>query len=546
MEIMITAMLIFLTQTGFAMLETGFVRRRNATDVVMKALCIFSGTILMFCLLDHFLALVPDESFVLFSLLFCALTAKIAASAMAERAKILPCCLFGIFIGVIVFPLSEHWVWGAGWLQYLGFHDFAGGTAVHVLGGTAALLGAWLLGPRLGKYDRLGKPRVIKGHNVALSAIGVALLWFSWFGFSFGFVLWRADGAATHMLSDIFVHLSLASASSTMVALMLTWMRYKKPDATITLNGVLAGLVGITAGCDVVSASESVWIGMLAGVIAVLGIEWIDKRLNVDDPIGVVGVHALGGAVGTIALGLFARDGGLLHGGGFRLLGVQLLGVGVVIVWAGALSFLAYKLLDALLGFRITQEEELAEIELSVPSPPDGYTWAEYPFLTRLDWSESVQQGEVGYDQRIGVDQAVPTVDLRTSVAACKMTRIDIVTKPNRLDELKTAMNLLGITGMTVCTVMGYGMQRGATQFYRGVEIEATLLPKIKLEIVVCKVPVRAVVEAAKQTLYTGNIGDGKIFVYDVENVVKIRTGEEGYEALQDSDQDVHVFDDSK
>ena len=560
--VLVAAALVFFMQAGFAMVETGLTRAKNAGNIIMKNMMDFSiGTILywffgfgiMFAGSSAFIggldflsrgaytdilpAGVPKFAFLIFQTVFCATAATIVSGAMAERTNFLAYCIYSAVISGVIYPISGHWIWGGGWLADLGFHDFAGSTAVHMVGGVAALIGAMILGPRIGKYDKNKKSRAILGHSLPLAALGVFILWFCWFGFNGGSTV-SADGdEALTAMGHIFVTTNLAAAVAALTVLIVTWIRYKKPDVSMTLNGALAGLVGITAGCDVVNPVGAALIGLIAGVLVFVGIEFVDKVLHVDDPVGAVGVHGICGAAGTLMVGLFAIDGGLFYGGGFKMLGVQAVGVGAVIAWVAVTMTIVFIILKKTIGLRVSKEEEITGLDICEHGLESAY--GDFSIIDRsgLDLLTDGAGAEFIPSGKVPMDAAVP-VALRTATAPMasdvKMTKIEIIIKQNKFEALKEAMDQIGITGMTVTQVLGYGIQGGRTEYYRGIKMETTLLPKIKVEIVVSKVPVSQVVDTAKKVLYTGNIGDGKIFIYNTENVIKIRTGEEGVDALQD------------
>ncbi len=558
--VLVAAALVFFMQAGFAMVETGFTRAKNAGNIIMKNLmdfCIgtpvywligfglmFGGNSLLIGGLDLFTqgsysALLPEGvpfyAYFIFQTVFCATAATIVSGAMAERTKFISYCIYSAIISAVIYPISGHWIWGGGWLAQLGFHDFAGSTAVHMVGGVAALIGAKMLGPRIGKYDKNGKPKAILGHSLTLGALGVFILWFCWFGFNGGSTVSATGDDVLASMGSIFFTTNLAAALATCTVMLITWIRYKKPDISMTLNGALAGLVAITAGCDMVDPFGAACIGILAGFVVVFGIEFVDRVLKIDDPVGAVGVHGLCGATGTLLTGLFSTSQGVFYGHGFAFLGVQALGVASVIAWVAVTMTIVFWALKKTIGLRCSQEEELAGLDVTEHGLAASYA----------DFMPTIHTGEGAHEAAAiamatgaaDPDAAVP-VEVKTSAGGpagdVKMTKIEIVMKQSKFEELKAAMNEIGITGMTVTSVLGCGMQKGRPEYYRGVAVDMTLLPKIMVEIVVCKVPVRAVVDTAKRVLYTGHIGDGKIFVYDVENVVKVRTGEEGYDALQD------------
>ncbi len=555
--VLIGAALVFFMQAGFAMVETGFTRAKNAGNIIMKNLmdfCIgtpifwlvgfgimfgsgngFFGAIDFFTKADYSAITpsgVPFYAFLIFQTVFCATSATIVSGAMAERTKFISYCLYSLMISLFVYPISGHWIWGGGWLAQAGFHDFAGSTAVHMVGGCAALIGAKILGPRIGKYTKEGKPRAIPGHSLTLGALGVFILWFCWFGFN-GCSTVSMEGDAIVTAGSVFVTTNLATACATCATMLFTWIRYKKPDVSMTLNGSLAGLVAITAGCDVVSPVGAAVIGIVAGIAVVLVIEFVDKGLKIDDPVGAVGVHGACGLLGTLMTGIFALDGGLFYGGGFHMLGVQCLGVISVLAWVAITMTIIFVVLDKTIGLRVSEKEEI----LGLDATEHGLTSAYADFLPASPNMADYVDTANNKTTVVPVEEAIP-VQVKSSTAQAasdiKLTKIEILTKQAKFEELKLAMNEIGVTGMTVTQVLGCGMQKGATEYYRGIPVEMQLLPKIQVEVVVAKVPVEKVIETAKKALYTGHIGDGKIFIYHVEDVIKVRTGETGVEALQD------------
>lgn len=547
--VLVGAALVFFMQAGFAMVETGFTRAKNAGNIIMKNLidfCIgtpvfwlvgfglmFGGTSSLVGSIggiaseaNYGASMLPDGvpffAFLIFQTVFCATAATIVSGAMAERTKFSSYCLYSFIISLFVYPISGHWVWGGGWLSQLGFHDFAGSAAVHMVGGVAALIGAKFLGPRIGKYGKNGEAKAIPGHSLTLGALGVFILWFCWFGFN-GASTVSMEGSAAETAAKIFVTTNLAAAVSTCVVMAITWIRYRKPDVSMTLNGTLAGLVTITAGCDTVSPVSAAIIGALAGFVVVFGIEFIDQKLKIDDPVGAVGVHGLNGLLGTICVGLFS-DGsgteglGLFLGGGVSLLGVQLLGAVAIIAWVAVTMTIVFAVIKKTIGLRVSREEELAGLDIMEHGLENSYAG----FLTQDD----AVPGQ-------SVPAAVQT-SAKADGAGHPLTKISIVTRRNKLEELMKALHEIGVTGMTISEVLGCGVQKGDVEYYRGVKMDVKLLPKVKIEIVVSEIPVDLVVETARRVLYTGQYGDGKIFVYEVENAVKIRTGEDGIAALQD------------
>lgn len=552
------AALVFFMQAGFAMVETGLTRAKNAGNIIMKNLMDFCiGTVVFWFIgfglmfggdgaliggLDFFIqgdysSSIPTFAFVIFQTVFCATAATIVSGAMAERTKFSSYCVYSLIISAIIYPISGHWIWGGGFLSQLGFHDFAGSTAVHMVGGIAALVGATILGPRIGKYSNDGKAHAIPGHNLTVAALGVFILWFAWFGFNGSSTVSMTGDQTIVTASKIFMTTNIAASVSTCVVLIITWIRYKKPDVSMTLNGSLAGLVAITASCDLVSPVGACFIGIFAGFAVVFAVEFIEKKLKVDDPVGAISVHGVCGALGTILTGFFATEGGLFYGGGFKLLGTQILGVICVIAWVAITMTIVFTLIKKTIGLRVSQEEELEGLDKKEHGLescyPDFMAVASSYSGIALNQITSSTSTEITTTDNI---DTVPVV-YNTSNNNAKFTKVVILTKQDRFDRLNAALDNLGITGMTVTNVLGYGMQKGSTDYYRGIPLdEVTLLPQLKVEIVVCKIPVDTLVKVIKKALYTGKIGDGKIFVQDVENVIKIRTNEEGYDALQDDD----------
>ena len=553
--VLLGAALVFFMQAGFAMVETGFTRAKNAGNIIMKNLMDFAigtplfwltGFGIMFGGAGAFIggfdplvrgdysgilpAGVPLPAYLIFQTVFCATAATIVSGAMAERTKFISYCIYSAVISAVVYPVSGHWIWGGGWLARMGFHDFAGSTAVHMCGGAAALIGARVLGPRMGKYTEDGKPNAILGHSLTLGALGVFILWFCWFGFNGCSTVAMDSDAAVYSAGNIFVTTNLAAATATVATMIITWLRYRKPDISMTLNGSLAGLVAITAGCDMVSPAGAFFIGLIAAFVVVFGIEFIDKVCKIDDPVGAIGVHGMCGAAGTLLTGVFAVDGGLAYGGGFSFLGIQLLGVVSVIRWVSVTMIITFRVLKHTIGLRASEEEETKGLDVTEHNLASSYA----------DFMPMVFMGkakEGAADTGVPVEKAVPVEHYPSAKpvsASVKLSKVVVIFNQSRFTALKDALTELGVTGMTITQVMGCGTQKGHVNYYRGIKVEeAALLPKMKLEVVVSKVPVEDVLETARKALYTGNIGDGKIFVYEVENVVKVRTGEQGYDALQ-------------
>ncbi len=546
--VLLGAVLVFFMQAGFAMVETGFTRAKNAGNIIMKNLMDFALGTLVFWLIgfgimfagdgalfggfdffirDDYSSTIPSPAFIIFQTVFCATAATIVSGAMAERTKFSAYCIYSIVISAFIYPISGHWIWGGGWLSQLGFHDFAGSTAVHMVGGVSALIGAKILGPRIGKYSKSGKAKAIPGHSLTLGALGVFILWFCWFGFNGCSTVSMTGDDSILSAASIFVTTNIAAATATTATMIITWIRYKKPDVSMTLNGSLAGLVAITAGCDAVSPAGAFFIGLIAAFVLVFAVEFIEKVLKIDDPVGAIAVHGACGATGTILTGLFALEGGVFYGGGFRMLGIQTLGVVSVIAWVAVTITIVFIVIKKTVGLRVSRAEELVGLDIEEHGLVSSYA----DFMTvpsGADFRPNTEMAEVP------VDVAIPVS--KTSRPGAKMTKVVIVTKQRKFEALKEALDQIGITGMTVTQVLGCGMQKGGNEFYRGTQVETTLLPKIKVEIVICKVPLELIVDTVKKALYTGNIGDGKIFIYDIENVIKVRTGEEGYDALQDEE----------
>ena len=553
--------LVFFMQAGFSLCEAGFIRAKNTGNILMKNLMDFCigtpafwlvGFRLMFGkgsgIIGSFDPLIRGEysqalpsgvplwAFAIFQTVFCSTSATIVSGAMAERTKFSAYCIYSAAISLLIYPVSGHWIWGGGWLSQMGFHDFAGSTAVHMVGGICAMIGAKILGPRIGKYDKNGKPQAILGHNLTFAALGVFILWFCWFGFNGASTVGMDSDALIETAGRVFFNTNLAAAVACCAALIFTWIRYKKPDVSMTYNAALAGLVGITAGCDAVDAVGAAVIGVVCGILIVLAIEFFDKIAKIDDPVGAVSVHCVCGAAGTVLTGLFATgettEAGLFYGGGAHFLGIQVLGVLAVAAYVAVVITIVFLAIKHTIGLRVKPEEELAGLDVSehgLFTAYAGFSMLPDTIAEDVDTNTVFAMGDVPEAEAVPV-KTVPAFEEGTP----KFTKVEIVCKESKLEALKAAMMNLGITGMTVSHVLGCGVQKGKPEYYRGVQIEANLLPKIQVEIVVSKVPVRSVIETAKKVLYTGHIGDGKIFVYDVENVVKIRTGEEGFDALQD------------
>lgn len=569
---LIGAALVFWMQAGFAMVETGFTRAKNAGNIIMKNLMDFCIGTIVFSLLGYtimmgedtlggliglpnlnmwvnfkdFIASPADGSFTgastfVFNLVFCATTATIVSGAMAERTKFSAYCIYSAVISLFIYPIEAHWVWGGGWLAQLGFHDYAGSCAIHMVGGFAALVGAICLGPRLGKYVKDDKGKVIKvnaipGHSITLGALGVFILWLGWYGFN------GAAATSASELSSIFMTTTIAPAAATVTTMIFTWIKNGKPDVSMCLNASLAGLVAITAGCDALDALGASIVGIIAGIVVVIVVEALDLKLHIDDPVGAVGVHCANGIWGTIAVGLLANPdapaglSGLLYTGSASLLGIQLIGVTAIAVYSVVVMLVVFKAIDKCGGLRTSVEDEIIGLDISEHGLPSSYP--DFAPAVNKYSSYAQESGITAVTGDIPAAEAVPikAVPSFSDSTQPKFTKVEIICKESKFDTLKNEMSKLGITGMTISHVLGCGVQGGRPEYYRGVPLETNLLPKVQVDIVVSKVPVRSVIETAKRVLYTGHYGDGKIFVYDVENVVKIRTGEEGYDALQDEE----------
>lgn len=554
------AALVFWMQAGFAMVEAGFTRAKNAGNIIMKNLMDFCIGTVVFIFIGYSLLCGEDvggfigkptlnifsdyanfnwPAFV-FNLVFCATAATIVSGAMAERTKFVSYCIYSAVISAVVYPIETHWVWGGGWLAQMGYHDFAGSSVIHMVGGLTALIGAALLGPRIGKFikkdGKVVKVNAFPGHNLVIGALGVFILWFGWYGFN------GAAATTTDQLASIFLTTTIAPAVATVVCMLFTWIKYGKPDVSMSLNASLAGLVAITAPCDVTDAAGSAIIGAVSGVLVVFGVWFLDNVLHVDDPVGAVAVHFFNGLWGTIAVGLFATPSapecemtGLFYGGGFKLLGIQLLGIAAILAWTAVTMTITFLIIKATIGLRVTEEEEIEGLDIKEHGLPSAY--AGFSIMdANANMTEVNENTDLGEDDYVKASDAQKNAAVKVTMPPVEsdINKVVIIAKLSRYDRLKKALNDLGVTGMTVTQVMGCGIQKGAGEKYRGVEMDATLLPKIKVEVVVSKIPVDKVVEATKKALYTGHIGDGKIFVYAVNRVVKVRTGEEDVAALQD------------
>lgn len=551
---MIGALLVFFMQCGFAMVETGFTRAKNAGNIIMKNLLDFCIGTVVFSVLGFGLMMSEDyvvgfigipnlnmftdwanfdwNSFV-FQLVFCATAATIVSGSMAERTKFSAYCVYSAVISLVIYPIEAGWMWNSqGWLAQLGAIDFAGSIVIHMVGGVTALIGAMILGPRIGKYGKDGKVNAIPGHSITLGALGVFILWFAWYGFNGAAA---EDGAR---LGQILLTTTIAPAVATITTMIFTWVKNGKPDVSMSLNGSLAGLVAVTAGCADVDAIGSAVIGLVSGIIVVLAVEFVDIKLRIDDPVGAFAVHGVNGFWGGLAVGLFAtgegQNGitGLFYGGGLAQLGKQALAILCIIAWTVVCMTIVFFIIKKTIGLRVTKEEEMQGLDISEHGLVSAYADFMPIGVSTASLDETFDvQGNVPVTQAVPV-QLAGKYDVATD--GVKITKIDIILKQSKLEALKEEMDKLGITGMTVSQVLGCGAQKGKPEYYRGVAVESNLLPKMKVEVVVCKVPVKDVVDSAVKALYTGHIGDGKIFIYNVEDVVKVRTGETGYDAMQD------------
>ena len=561
---LIGAALVFWMQAGFAMVEAGFTRAKNSGNILMKNLMDFCIGTIVFILIGFGLLLGEDmmgligkpgfdiftgyadfdwSNFV-FNLVFCATTATIVSGAMAERTKFLSYCIYSGIISALIYPIEAHWIWGGGWLSQMGFHDFAGSCAIHMVGGVSALIGAKILGPRIGKFEKdksgkITKVNAFPGHNLPVGCLGVFILWLGWYGFN------GAAATSVEQLGSIFLTTTVAPAIATVVCMVFTWVKYGKPDVSMCLNASLAGLVGITAPCDVTDCAGAIAVGVVSGLLVVFGVWFLDYVLHIDDPVGAVAVHCLNGIWGTIAVGLFATTSapdndtlvGLFYGGGFELLGIQLFGMLAVIAWTAVTITAAFLIIKATVGLRVTEQEEIIGLDATehgLPSAYAGFSIMDISNTMTMEVNENTALGNDDYVTASGTQKDAAVRVIKTAESDTGIYKVSIISRLSRYDVLRKAMNEIGVTGMTVTQVMGCGIQKGAGERYRGVELDATLLPRVKVEVIVGNIPVDTVIESAKKALYTGHIGDGKIFVYPVGRVVKVRTGEEDLDALQD------------
>lgn len=573
------AFLVFFMQAGFTLVESGFTRAKNAGNIIMKNLIDFCfGTVLYWIIgfgimfggssaifggihlfAGNSLTFdLPTPTFLLFQTVFCATAATIVSGAMAERTNFIAYCIFSAVISGLIYPISGHWIWGGGFLAEMGFHDFAGSTAVHMVGGIAAFTGAAIVGPRIGKYTKDKKSNAILGHNLTLAALGVFILWFSWFGFNGGSTTSMTGDDTMLVASNVLVNTNIAAATGTLAALIVSWIKYKKPDVSLTLNGTLAGLVGITAGCDMVSSAGASVIGLLAGTAMIFAVEFIDKKVRVDDPVGAVAVHGVCGAFGTILTGLLALDGGLFYGGETSFLITQIFGVLVTAAWVGATTTVLFLALKYTVGLRVSEDVELAGLDVTEHGlqsaysgfvvTPDMTNATDLPqsnpalSATNMFAKEPVLATDTADIQLSATEtttaaSADPKAAWRkvpqSAVENLPISMVSVVINENKLDELKQGLEKIGIEGLTVTQVLGHGIQKGNTEYYRGSVVPTKLLPKVKVDVVISNIPIHQVINTMKQILHTGKPGDGKIFVSAMDNVVRISNSDEGTEALQ-------------
>ncbi|MFZ2378334.1 MAG: ammonium transporter [Trichococcus flocculiformis] len=542
--------LVFFMQAGFAMVETGFTRAKNAANIIMKNLMDFVLGSLGFFLIGYSImfgddiagiigtpalfmegldSTIPGTVHFMFQNVFAATAATIVSGAVAERTKFSSYLVYSFIISLLIYPISGHWIWGGGWLAQMGFIDFAGSTAVHMVGGVAALVGAAVVGPRIGKYKD-GKAQVIPGHNLTIGALGVFILWFAWFGFNGASTVAATGDETLALIGTIFLNTNLSAVTATLVTLLFTWAKYGKPDVSMTLNGSLAGLVAITAGCAVVSPFGAIAIGFIAGFAIVLAVEFVDQKLKIDDPVGAFSVHGVNGALGTILVGIFATDGGLLYGGGFNMLGIQTLGVASVAAYTAGSMYVVFKVIQKTMGLRVTAEEEIVGMDVA----EHGLTSSYHDFVATTAFEDYLTD-----NSKPAAIPAIQEVDL-SKVGAFKladsgftMNKVDIIANPDKLERLKAELNAIGVTGMTVTSVHGYGIQKGQQTFYRGAKAEGNLLPKVRIETIISEVPVEEVIRAARRALYTGHVGDGKVFVSPVADAFRISNSDSGPAALK-------------
>ena len=570
--VFLAAILVFFMNLGFAAVEAGFARSKNTVNILSKNFIVFAVSSLGFLLLgwglmfggdnpiigtQHLFVLgnadlsfyddtltsnVPFWGKFFFQLVFCGTAATIVSGAVAERVKYISFIIFSFVLTLFIYPVVGHWVWGGGWLADLGFMDFAGDTVVHSVGGWAALAGALILGPRIGKYDKNGKAKAIPGHNMSLAVIGLFVLWLGWFGFN--------PGSTMSFQNPSDVVYILMTTNTAAIAAVLTstataWIFLGKPDLGMTINGCLAGLVAVTGSCAYVSIEISLLIGAIAGILVVFAVLFFD-RLKIDDPVGATSVHLGCGIFGTLCVGLFAKEGvtslstknGLFYGGGFELLGVQIVGIIAVGAFVFAASSIVWLVLKKTIGIRVSREEEISGLDIgehgNVAYPDFASVATDTELPSNIETIKLDKETTSSASDTVSAEVAVPV--LHKEHVGAKMTKVTIIANQTKFAELQDALDQLGITGLTVTNVFGHGMQKGHQTYFRGVPVETRLLPKVKIDVVICKIPTKTLVDTVQKILYTGQIGDGKIFIYDVEDVIKIRTNEHGYDALQDEE----------
>ncbi len=565
--VFLAAILVFFMNLGFASVEAGFARSKNTVNILSKNFIVFAVSSLGFLLLGWGIMFGGDNPFMgtenlfilgnqdlsaydstltstvpfwgkfFFQLVFCGTAATIVSGAVAERVKYVSFIIFSFVLTLVIYPIVGHWVWGGGWLADLGFKDFAGDAVVHSLGGWAALSGAMLLGPRIGKYGKDGKPRAIPGHSMSLAVIGLFVLWLGWFGFNPGSTMSFQN---TNDVVHILMTTNTSAIAAVLTATITSWIVMKKPDLGMTINGCLAGLVAITGSCAYVTIEVSLLIGAIAGVLVVFLVRFFDNR-KIDDPVGATSVHLGCGIFGTLCVGIFAKEGvtslsttnGLLYGGGLEPLGIQLLGTVVIGAFVFATTGIVWFILKKTVGIRVSREEEIQGLDIGEHGNlayPDFAIVAEG--IENDGTAAAIPAAPI--ESAVSLEEAIPVEHHETK--GVKITKVTILTNQSKFAQLQEALDKLGVTGITVTNVFGYGIQKGHTLYFRGAPVSSRLLPKVKIDIVICKIPVETLIKTVQETLYTGNVGDGKVFIYDVEDVIKIRTGERGYDALQDEE----------
>ncbi len=572
MWVLVAGILVFFMNLGFACVEAGFARAKNTVNILSKNFIVFAVSSLGFMVLGWGLMFGSDNPFIgtqnlfilgnadlsvyndtltsnvpfwgkfFFQLVFCGTAATIVSGAVAERIKYISFIVFSFVLTLVIYPIIGHWVWGGGWLASLGFMDFAGDTVVHSVGGWAALAGAWILGPRIGKYGKDGKVKAIPGHNMSLAVIGLFVLWLGWFGFNPGSTMSFQNPAD---VMHILVTTNTAAIAAVLTSTITAWIFIGKPDLGMTINGCLAGLVGITGSCAYVTVEASLLIGAIAGVIVVFAVMFFD-RIKIDDPVGATSVHLICGVFGTLCVGLFAKEGvtslstknGLFYGGGFEFLGAQLIGIVAVGAFVFVSSSLVWYVIKKTLGIRVSREEEITGLDIgehgNIAYPDFTSVATVSESMNGIESFKSEARSAIAATTTVSEDTAIPVVH-KEHIGA-KMTKVTIITNQAKLSDLQDSLEKLGVTGLTVTNVLGHGMQKGHETYFRGAPVDTRLLPKVKIDVIICKIPTDTLVEAVRKVLYTGKVGDGKIFIYDVEDVIKIRTNEHGYDALQDEE----------